>query len=186
MSWTPTRGRVRRWHGSDTSPLSASSATLPLPDYGRVARHPGNNRSFAAGTGIGDRKLFRLTLRAQDSAIALNLSRRRFLNSARLSAEQRSTAAASKRRPKFGLKPGDQLVPVVLKISYYAHESNGAGDSEIKFQISRRETPTPDKAFSIFATLFRDQEVEGSNPFAPTSSKFLPFIGLRDVRRFAC
>jgi hypothetical protein len=27
---------------------------------------------------------------------------------------------------------------------------------------------TPDKALRIFATLVRDQEVEGSNPFAPT------------------
>ena len=26
----------------------------------------------------------------------------------------------------------------------------------------------PDKAFRVFDTLFRDQEVEGSNPFAPT------------------
>jgi len=29
---------------------------------------------------------------------------------------------------------------------------------------------TPDKALRIFATLVRDQEVEGSNPFAPTTS----------------
>src|SRR5271155_2733556 len=28
---------------------------------------------------------------------------------------------------------------------------------------------TPDKALRIFATLVRDQEVEGSNPFAPTT-----------------
>ena len=28
---------------------------------------------------------------------------------------------------------------------------------------------TPDKALRIFATLVRDQEVEGSNPFAPTN-----------------
>jgi hypothetical protein len=27
---------------------------------------------------------------------------------------------------------------------------------------------TPDKALRVFATLVRDQEVEGSNPFAPT------------------
>jgi len=27
---------------------------------------------------------------------------------------------------------------------------------------------TPDKALRIFAALVRDQEVEGSNPFAPT------------------
>ena len=31
---------------------------------------------------------------------------------------------------------------------------------------------TPDKALRIFATLVRDQEVDGSNPFAPTI--FLP------------
>ena len=30
---------------------------------------------------------------------------------------------------------------------------------------------TPDKALRIFATLVRDQEVDGSNPFAPTTSK---------------
>src|SRR5438034_1196950 len=29
---------------------------------------------------------------------------------------------------------------------------------------------TPDKAFRIFVTLVRDQEVDGSNPFAPTTS----------------
>jgi hypothetical protein len=28
---------------------------------------------------------------------------------------------------------------------------------------------TPDKALRIFATLVRDQEVDGSNPFAPTN-----------------
>jgi hypothetical protein len=33
---------------------------------------------------------------------------------------------------------------------------------------------TPDKALGIFATLVRDQEVEGSNPFAPT----IPFNGV--------
>ena len=40
--------------------------------------------------------------------------------------------------------------------------------------------------FVALHLVVRDQEVEGSNPFAPTTSKFLPFIGLRDVRRFAC
>ena len=30
---------------------------------------------------------------------------------------------------------------------------------------------TPDKALRIFATLVRDQEVGGSNPLAPTTSK---------------
>ena len=28
---------------------------------------------------------------------------------------------------------------------------------------------TPDKAFMAFSCLFRDQEVDGSNPFAPTN-----------------
>ena len=36
------------------------------------------------------------------------------------------------------------------------------------------------------ARLVRDQEVEGSNPFAPTTSKILPFIGLRYFLRFDC
>ena len=37
---------------------------------------------------------------------------------------------------------------------------------EIRFWIPQA---TPDKAFRIFATLVRDQEVDGSNPFAPTN-----------------
>jgi hypothetical protein len=36
----------------------------------------------------------------------------------------------------------------------------------------------------IFDLFFRDQEVEGSNPFAPTTSKTLPFIGLRYLLLF--
>src|SRR5437879_8793378 len=36
------------------------------------------------------------------------------------------------------------------------------------------------------ARLVRDQEVDGSNPFAPTTSKILPFISLRYVLRFDC
>jgi hypothetical protein len=32
--------------------------------------------------------------------------------------------------------------------------------------------------------MVRDQEVEGSNPFAPTTSKTLPFIGLRYLLLF--
>ena len=34
--------------------------------------------------------------------------------------------------------------------------------------------------------LVRDQEVGGSNPLAPTTSKILPFISLRYLFRFAC
>ncbi len=36
------------------------------------------------------------------------------------------------------------------------------------------------------ARLVRDQEVDGSNPFAPTTPKILPFISLRYFLRFGC
>lgn len=42
------------------------------------------------------------------------------------------------------------------------------------------------QGFRFFDFLVRDQEVEGSNPFAPTTSKILPFIGLRYSLRFDC
>jgi hypothetical protein len=35
-----------------------------------------------------------------------------------------------------------------------------------------------DKTLDCLDFLFRDQEVDGSNPFAPTTPKFLPLIGL--------
>jgi hypothetical protein len=37
-----------------------------------------------------------------------------------------------------------------------------------------------------FRYLVRDQEVDGSNPFAPTTPKILPFISLRHFLRFGC
>jgi hypothetical protein len=36
------------------------------------------------------------------------------------------------------------------------------------------------------ARLVRDQEVEGSNPFAPTTFKSLPYIGLRNFYNVHC
>jgi hypothetical protein len=38
----------------------------------------------------------------------------------------------------------------------------------------------------VFYHFLRDQEVDGSNPFAPTTSKILPFISLRYFLRFGC
>jgi hypothetical protein len=43
-----------------------------------------------------------------------------------------------------------------------------SGTTECRKPALSFTSATPDKVFSIFATLFRDQEVEGSNPFAPT------------------
>jgi len=40
---------------------------------------------------------------------------------------------------------------------------------------------TTETTYVFFTTLVRDQEVEGSNPFAPTTPKILPFNGLRDL-----
>jgi len=53
------------------------------------------------------------------------------------------------------------------------------GKNEISAVCDATET-----TYVFFTALVRDQEVDGSNPFAPTTPKILAFNCLRDLFRF--
>jgi hypothetical protein len=75
------------------------------------------------------------------------------------------------------------------RAAWYRRTIIGGRQSETSETIEDKKTskPSPElrlrQGVRVFDSIIRDQEAGGSNPLAPTTSKFLPVIGLHQLFR---